>query len=435
LARALGDEYGALSIRANWLDPGPVRGLLDIHRVRSVEEFKEALHPWPGMSQNVVYADCGASNRRRAAIAVQLMGDVPRRRKGWGALPLPGWDPEVGWEEGPLPYDQMPGARDPACGYLAAANARPTPEGVGPFVGVDFIDGYRLARIVEALEAREDWNVQDTLALQIDQVCLPWREMREIVLAAPPTGRAAENAIKMLEVWDGVLRAESPAASLYEMFFSEMARRIALARAPRSHLWALGLVDSPAAGGSMLGSQRAGFVVRLLREQPAGWFGSRHEEPTAGSWVREIAGALGAAYERLENRHGTDPARWRWGALRPLVMRHPLGRRRPLDRVYNLGPVPYGGDTYTVNQATTDLNEPLHRVLANASLRMAIDVGAWDESRYVLPGGQSGNPLSPHYGDQFALWLRGEGVPIAWSAAAVEAATRAVLRLEPQDGE
>ena len=55
------------------------------------------------MSQNVVYCDTSP------AIAVQLMGDVPQRRKGWGALPLPGWDPEVGWEQEPLPYEQMPG--------------------------------------------------------------------------------------------------------------------------------------------------------------------------------------------------------------------------------------------------------------------------------------------------------------------------------------
>jgi penicillin amidase len=150
-------------------------------------------------------------------------------------------------------------------------------------------------------------------------------------------------------------------------------------------------------------------------------------------WAREIAAALGDAYRELEQRFGVDPARWAWGELRPLVMRHPLGRRRPLDRVYNLGPVPCGGDTQTVAQAGADLVDPLSGVLANASLRMAIDVGAWDNSRYALPGGQSGNPLSPHYDDQFALWQRGEGVPVPWSETAVEAGTRRVLRLEPAD--
>jgi penicillin G amidase len=47
----------------------------------------------------------------------------------------------------------------------------------------------------------------------------------------------------------------------------------------------------------------------------------------------------------------------------------------------------------------------------------------------VLPGGQSGNPLSQHYDDQFPLWQRGEGVPIAWTPEAVRAAAVVTLTL------
>jgi penicillin amidase len=136
----------------------------------------------------------------------------------------------------------------------------------------------------------------------------------------------------------------------------------------------------------------------------------------------------------LRERHGPDPARWAWGRVRPLILRHPAGARRPLDRVFNRGPYPWGGDTNTVNQAAVNLADPASTVLVIASLRIAVDVGNWEVSRYVLPGGQSGNPLSPHYDDQLDLYLRGEGVPIAWSAEAVEAATREVLQLEPKKG-
>ena len=48
-----------------------------------------------------------------------------------------------------------------------------------------------------------------------------------------------------------------------------------------------------------------------------------------------------------------------------------------------------------------------------------------------MAGGQSGNPLSPHYADLFELWRRGEGVPITRSADAAEAASVDVLRLKP----
>jgi len=62
---------------------------------------------------------------------------------------------------------------------------------------------------------------------------------------------------------------------------------------------------------------------------------------------------------------------------------------------------------------------------------MVVDLSDPDASRYVLAGGQSGNPLSPHYADLFETWQRGEGVPIAWSPDAVTEATIDRLVLEP----
>jgi penicillin amidase len=99
--------------------------------------------------------------------------------------------------------------------------------------------------------------------------------------------------------------------------------------------------------------------------------------------------------------------------------------------VFNLGPIPCGGDDNTINNASSRPIDPLARPDAIPSMRSAIDVGAWENCRFVLPGGQSGNPMSPHYGDLLPLWQRGEGVPIAWSPAAVEKAARESLRLVP----
>lgn len=62
---------------------------------------------------------------------------------------------------------------------------------------------------------------------------------------------------------------------------------------------------------------------------------------------------------------------------------------------------------------------------------MVVDVGDWDAARFVLPGGESGNPCSPHYDDMLPLWQRGETVPLPFTEAAVAAATKETLRLEP----
>ncbi|HJT75985.1 MAG TPA: penicillin acylase family protein, partial [Gemmataceae bacterium] len=102
-----------------------------------------------------------------------------------------------------------------------------------------------------------------------------------------------------------------------------------------------------------------------------------------------------------------------------------------LARVFNLGPVPYGGDADTIQQASALPLDPLAHTDNIASLRVVIDVGGWEDSRFALPGGQSGNPLSPHYEDQFPLWQRGEGIPMAWTEDEVAQMAVDTLQLSP----
>jgi penicillin amidase len=94
--------------------------------------------------------------------------------------------------------------------------------------------------------------------------------------------------------------------------------------------------------------------------------------------------------------------------------------------------VPIGGDTNTVPQAGVVPLDPLGNPAAIANHRTLIDLADPERSRFVIAGGQSGNPLSPHYDDLFEYWLRGEGVPIPWSPEAVAAATRHRLLLVPE---
>jgi penicillin amidase len=131
----------------------------------------------------------------------------------------------------------------------------------------------------------------------------------------------------------------------------------------------------------------------------------------------------------LRGQHGDDSRRWTWGRVRPLTLVHPIGERGLLGRVFNLGPFPWGGDTNTISQGGVDLASPDANSGAIAAMRMVVDVGNWEASRFVLPGGQSDNPTSPHYDDMLPLWQRGDGVPIAWSLEEVDRVTKSTLRL------
>lgn len=414
---ALPGVKGALSLRSMSAEARPFR-LPRPHLAQDVEGVRRAFSLYPFSSLNLMMADAAGG------IAWQLIGQLPRRRKGFGTLPLPGWDPGVGWEPEPVPFEAMPHARDPEQGFLATANAKPTHDGDGPFLGADWNDGYRQQRIAETLGARRDWDVDATLAFQLDQLSIPWRELREHVLAAPQDDPDAREALALLAAWDGVVSAESPAAALFELFLAELERRVVRALAPRATEAALGRSFSPVGGPAhTLALRRVGHLVRCVREGREGVF--------AAGWPREIARSLATAWKTLRMAHGNDPTRWAWGTLRPLRLRHPLGSAGPLAHVFDLGPFPWGGDAHTVGQSSPSPLDPLGDPIYIATLRMVVDLGDVSRSRFVLAGGQSGNPLSPHYGDLVPLWRRGEGIAIPWTPDEVAAAARAELVLEP----
>jgi penicillin G amidase len=411
----------ALSMSAVWLRPMPLRGFLDVAHARSFDQFRTAFAEWPGPALNVVYAD------RDGHIGWQLIGQLPRRRTGNGTLPLRGSNPENGWEELLVPFEEMPFTSDPAVGWVATANAQPVSDGTGAFLGIDFVDGYRVARIAEALSGRDSWDVAASLRLQMDVTCLPWREMRETVLglraeaARDPNATAALN---QLEAWNGHMAADSIGASVYQAFAAALTRRIVQAKAPNAWPWAIGQGFGQIVPRTLFSTRAMGRLVRLLRERPPGWF-------EGSSWEAEAVASLAEAILTLEAAVGPETGGWRWGHLRPLTLEHPLAVRKPLDRIFNLGPIPMAGDSNTPMQASSGPMEPFGNPGFLANTRCVMDLGNPAASRFSLAGGQSGNPLSPHYGDLFRIWQRGEGIPIAWTESEVAAATVATLTLEP----
>ena len=417
ISPALTSDAPVLSLSATWLGAKAIATLDELHLARDFEQFRQAWRGWNLASFGLVYADA------EGHVGELMVGEAPDRRRGWGMMPAAGWNPAAGWRDSPVPFDDMPSALDPREGFVATANSGPPPSYDGPFIGVDWLAPYRRRRITERLNAKSDWDVPATQSLQLDQLSLPWRDMRAAVLAAPGATSQSARALEMLADWDGRVSIDSPAASVYEFFSWEMARRAAKAKAPRSYRWVLGEGFAPFTVRTAFGHRFTSVLVRLMEERPDDWFGR--------PWLDEVDAALDAAYAELRRRYGADERRWAWGRVRPATLRHAASARRPLGVLLDLGPFPWGGDVDTVGQAAGPVHDPAGGVVVAASMRMVIDVGNWDASRYVLPGGQSGNPLSPHYSDMLPLWRRGEGVPIAWAAAEVEKAAVAELRIAP----
>jgi penicillin amidase len=102
-----------------------------------------------------------------------------------------------------------------------------------------------------------------------------------------------------------------------------------------------------------------------------------------------------------------------------------IAGRDPERRV---GPLPVGGSGSTPMAMSYGSD---FRVTAGASVRLVMDVGAWDNSMVVNTPGQSGNPASPHYRDLFARWATGNYVPFAWSRERVLLEAERIITVTP----
>ncbi|MGC4121643.1 MAG: penicillin acylase family protein [Myxococcales bacterium] len=196
-----------LSMRATWMAARPIASF-QIFRAQTVAEARELFRVYPADSENRLFADV------HGTIAWQLVGDAPARRGGHGLVPMPAWHADTGWEREPLPFDSLPGITNPPEGFLATAN-QPPRSTTQTFLGADWLDGGRYARIVELLAAREKWDLEATMRMQLDRTTVYWRALRETVLAAM-RGSPAREAVGLLEDWDGVVGPDSAAAAVFE---------------------------------------------------------------------------------------------------------------------------------------------------------------------------------------------------------------------------
>ena len=125
-------------------------------------------------------------------------------------------------------------------------------------------------------------------------------------------------------------------------------------------------------------------------------------------------------------RDGKAPAdvnQWTYGNWHVVDVEHPLTALLPiLTRVAGTGPQPQSGDGTTVKQVGRTLGP---------SQRFTMDWSNIDGSTENIVLGESGNPLSPYFRDQWNDWYNGTTFALPFTPAVVAAQTRHTLRLLP----
>jgi len=126
------------------------------------------------------------------------------------------------------------------------------------------------------------------------------------------------------------------------------------------------------------------------------------------SWPAFLGAQLDATVADL-HEECPELARCSWGGRNVVRVRHPLARALPaLAGLLDMPALELPGDAHM----------PRVQSLAfGASERFAVSPGHEQEGYFLLPGGQSGHPLSPFYRSGFRAWAKGEPQPFLPGAA------------------
>ncbi|APZ98937.1 penicillin acylase family protein [Sphingopyxis sp. QXT-31] len=341
----------------------------------------------------------------------QTIGFTPRRPKHDGLFPAPG-DGDYDWT-GILPVEDMPHVYNPAEGWFASANQMNLPKDY-PYreriISFGWSDPFRYDRCAEVLRAQPEHRIEDSIALQHDVQSLPARALVKMLPAAPSA--EAAQAVALLKRWDCGIEANSGAAMLYEMVLPLLSTAVYERVVP-------------AAARDLVTSLNLAEMLRMLAERD-----KRLGDDPAAARDALVDGALVAGWRKAIELGGPDPAGWQWGDLHRVTIEHPLAAsNRAIAAAF---PKIMGG------RSGGDWNTPMARgfnarrnfdVSHGASYLFVADVGAWDNSRFLLLPGQSADPRSPRYRDFYPLWLAGTMQPLWYSKAAVDrhAAARTIL--------
>jgi penicillin G amidase len=394
----------AFAMRTVWNLPGASGyfGSSRLWRARSWADFKAGQEAWGTPPLNLVFADTSGD------IGWSAAGLTPVRPNWDGLLPAPG-DGRYEWA-GMMPESQLPALHNPPRGFVATANQMNLPaDYAGRYAtSYEWADRSRITRIEEVLAATPKATLADSMALQTDSHDALSR--RAIALLSPLSSPDPDvtHALALLKAWNNDERTDSVAAAIYQDWAT-------------NHLghMVVGAV-TPERARSLVGSGNLNAVLTWLESPEA-----------APSRERLLLGSLTATAADLKHALGPDMATWTWGRLHharfepaAAVLADPQ-----LAAQMSTGPLQIPGSAQSPRAATY---RPIdYRQTAGASVRLVMDVGAWDNSVAINTPGQSGDPYSAHYRDLFPLWAAGAYVPLDFSRAAVDRDAELVVSLTP----
>jgi penicillin amidase len=407
-------------IALHWTLYDPALAAIPLYEMNTApdwQHFSAALAAWCWPTQNVVYTDDAGH------IAYHAVGKVPLRPAGLMGVPIQ--DAQHEWQ-GYIPFDELPYSVDPPSGLLATANARVTPNDTKFPLTLEWPDPYRAERVYMDLRGRDNLKREDMLAIQTDIYSEVDQELAhrfayaidQTLQKKQPTGddTRLRQAADLLRSWDGRMAPDSAAASIIYR--------------TRHAFWPLILVPKLGSDSDSYEWAESNFAEEEIIMHGSIPVGIKPGDAApVSSWLpsnfKDWDALLTEAVRRglNEGKAPEDLAHWNYGSWHVIDLEHPVYQLLPIVKGWSgTGELPLSGGNTTIKQVGRAFGP---------SQRFTMDWSAPDASTENIVFGESGDPTSPWFRDQWTAWYSGTTFALPFSQQAVTAQTTHTLQLVP----
>jgi penicillin amidase len=389
---------GQRNLAMKWLGHHPGQELLAsylLNRAKNFEDFEKALQYYDVPSQNFAFA---ATNND---IAMYVAGRIPVQWQDQGRFITPGNTAAYEWQ-GFIPKDHNPKILNPTNGYVSSANERATDKNYPYHYHHYKEEHYRNRRASQVLSQLRAIDEKDMMQLQNDSYNLAAKESLPLLLRHVDTNQLNEEqkiAYQTLVSWDYHNEVDQLAPSIFKAWQDQLDNK----------LWkSLQNAQAPVPIPCFY------RTIEILKYHPNSPHLDLENYATIGALIHA---SFIAGVQALEAWQATHQQPYRWGDYRQVFINH-------------LANIPsFGLKNLQISGGAHILNANVGN--QGASMRLVVALGTQPKGWFSYPGGQSGNPGSPHYTSFVESWRQGQYIPITIDASEAHAEGTCTLTLKP----
>jgi penicillin amidase len=364
----------------------------ELAKSSSMHEFRNGISKLSTPGLNVIYGDAeGNIAWWTAAKLVKRPEHVEPR------LLLNGSSGEDDWI-GFYDFSENPHAVNPASGFVYSCNNQPdTTHNVS--VPGYYVPEDRARVVTDFFSGDKKYSIADMQTLNSSVTSVVAAGLSKYILAhiSEKNKNADSMAMKasdLLSGWNGSMQADDVAPTIFYRLEYEILRHM--------------MEDELGAKDFFQFQQthiEKNSIVPMLENDTCVWYDDITTKNKTETQRQIFDIAFDSTLIALQKQLGPDIQQWNWGRVHVLEHVHPIGKQKPFNKFFNVGPFPAPGGNETMNNAGFDFTaDGVYQVKFGPALRRTLDFADPDHGQSILPTGESGNFMSKHYDDQAKLY-------------------------------